>query len=438
MQHPVHPHQNHMDDGHEADAGAAAYLHARRGQGCSSSLGHAKHLGAAAIPHIVLASHLRSPYSYDAGAADHGGAAFDQGTHGVLALVNSSDGAGGSWTQATVTPADVSPAPKVFTLGMVNAKPKPSVRTSSPSGRTHPDKQRREDLRLADSFSDVSFFASSRNRVAKSDVKGPFAMGKAAGPQDDENSTRLPHTQGWIGNQAWLESLRYYGGLESAAEEALTGSFNGKTHARRLHGTHFEAGVRHRVGAAAADPGWSPDQLPKTWAPDAVSPSMQKRLDKTLRRLMNARAQSAPHPRRPGTGSGGTNSAKPDRLAQLAAPRGDPLQRQARTHAVKSERDGAGPRDPVQARKQYDQHRRALVGPIPERRAPTRFVHGVVNTEGKEGKGGEGARAGGGRGKATAGGGEAGAGGSVGTTTPASRAVASRPATTVIASVPAL
>lgn len=87
-------------------------------------------------------------------------------------------------------------------------------RTSSPSGRLHDDAQRRADLRLADPWSDVSFFASSREALSKPDVQrmGGFEYGLASGPSGDVQSfsSRQTTTQGWISVQAWLESLRYY------------------------------------------------------------------------------------------------------------------------------------------------------------------------------------------------------------------------------------
>ena len=163
----------------------------------------------------------------------------------------------------------------------------------------------------------------------------------------------------------------------------------------------MEAGVRQRVGLAPPDPEWNPNQLPKTWAPDAISPSMQRRLDRTLNRLMAARAQSAPHSR-PGTGGYSSAGVGPDRLALLAAPRGDPLQRQARhiQAAADNSRGGKGAKAAssksssaerlsaeasFRRRRQYDQQRRSTVGPVPERRPPTRFVHGVVR-EGSDAK----------------------------------------------------
>ena len=381
-----------MEQDH-SDSGAGQFLRARSGHGCSSALGHSK-LSAAGV-HVVGNDGRRVVDGHFASSDDEG---FDQG--------EPPPPPGGSCSVLALAGATPSPQQHQQVFHLVAHPSKRPPRTSSPSGRSHPDKQRRDDLRLADFPSDVCFFASSRARLARPDVaaNGPFALGKAAGPLGDPDgfSSRLPPTQSWISTQSWLESLRYYGGADPPEEEHLTGSFKGTTHGRRVHGPHLEAGVRHRVGLAAPDPEWNPDQLPKTWAPDAISPSMQKRLDRTLHRLMAARSQSAPH-NRPGTGGGrGTAGVGPGRLALLAAPRGDPLQRQAR-HTQAAADDGRAGKGAKAAsskassaerlsaevsfrrRRQYDQQRRSTVGPVPEKRPPTRFVHGVVK-EGSDAK----------------------------------------------------
>ena len=148
--------------------------------------------------------------------------------------------------------------------------------TSSPSGRLHPDRERRAELRQADPWSDVSFYASSRERLSRSaadatSVVQAYRGGPSGGPNPDDlqqPSARLPHSQSWISNQAWLESLRYYpGALESArGEEELTGSFSGNTHGAKDIPYHAEAGVRTRAGLAVPDPAWRPDQVHLDWS----------------------------------------------------------------------------------------------------------------------------------------------------------------------------
>ena len=152
------------------------------------------------------------------------------------------------------------------------------AKTGSPSGRLHPDAQRRAELRQADPWSDVSFYASSRQRLASASglnnsLNSNFRRGAAAGPNTDDVdqfAARLPPTQAWIPTQAWLESLRYYPENTKASarnEEDLTGSFNGKTHGPKTP-YHLETGVRTRVGLAAPDPEWQPWQVQHTWAPE--------------------------------------------------------------------------------------------------------------------------------------------------------------------------
>ena len=299
------------------------------GHGCSSSLGHNKYK---TVMRPTRLSHHAQPWKQHREPQQQSVLALAAASNGDE---SADDGDGDGDAVGAAGPI------VVYELGMHDLKKK--LRTSSPSGRLHPDRQRREDLRIADAWGDVSFFASSRARLAKPDVaaRGPFAMGKAAGPSGalDEFSARLPATQGWIGHQSWLESLRYYGPDEDTQEPELTGSFTGNTHGKEVP-YHLEAGVRTRVGAARPDPEWMPEQLPKTWAPDFISPSMQKRLDRTLDRLLANRAQSAPHIRpghqrtRPGS------SLHADRLSVLSAPRGDPRQRMARHTSSQAAGDG--------------------------------------------------------------------------------------------------
>jgi hypothetical protein len=149
-----------------------------------------------------------------------------------------------------------------------------AAQTDSPSGRFHPNPARRADLRCADWYCDVSFFASSRERLSRSHADGTsltqaFRGGASMGPNADDlerHSARLPHTQSWIANQAWLESLRYYPdpATSSCEQSELTGSFTGNTHGAKTE-PHLEAGVRTRAGLALPDPQWRPEQLQYRW-----------------------------------------------------------------------------------------------------------------------------------------------------------------------------
>ena len=62
---------------------------------------------------------------------------------------------------------------------------------------------------------------------------------------------------------------------------------------------HLEQDVRIRAGVTPPDPAWTPDQLPTTWAPNMVTPSMKRRLDQTVHGLLrrsprDARPAAAP------------------------------------------------------------------------------------------------------------------------------------------------
>lgn len=194
---------------------------------------------------------------------------------------------------------------------------------ASPSGRFHPDKARRADLRAADLTSDVSFFASSVARLANTacDVKGGFAPSLASGPSGDVTlpSAMPTSTQSWIANQAWLESLRYH-------QDDKMGSFSGLTHGPE-HQPSMEAGVRIRAGVHAPDPAWDPEQLQVSLRKATgsktshVDEHIARRLDEALQKVLETRkpvpeaaaTQRIPLSRR--------RAVKPSRLVSLAAPK---------------------------------------------------------------------------------------------------------------------
>mgnify|MGYP006141813991 CR=1 FL=1 len=141
---------------------------------------------------------------------------------------------------------------------------------SSPSGRLHPHRDRRAALRMADPWTDISYYAASRascEQANETSLGGGFQYGLASGPSGSFTlqSARQTDTQGWVPNQAWLESLRYYPPEEEDAEFANTGC----THGRQVP-HHLENGVRLRSGLAAADPEWRTTQLQECWAPESA------------------------------------------------------------------------------------------------------------------------------------------------------------------------
>ena len=133
--------------------------------------------------------------------------------------------------------------------------------TTSPSTRCHPNQDRRNELRGADMFSNINYFATSRVPNAVSRV-GDAVYGAP------DNDRRMKEAS-WISSQAWFESLRYYPkGREAADNDDCEATFSGNTHGSKVPAEHLENDVRNRVGIAAADPGWTPAQLIEPWAPD--------------------------------------------------------------------------------------------------------------------------------------------------------------------------
>jgi len=123
---------------------------------------------------------------------------------------------------------------------------------------------------MADPWTDISYYAASRascERANETSLGGGFQYGLASGPSGSFTlqSARQTDTQGWVPNQAWLESLRYYPPEEEDVEFANTGC----THGRQVP-HHLENGVRLRSGLAAADPEWRASQLQEFWAPESA------------------------------------------------------------------------------------------------------------------------------------------------------------------------
>ena len=134
--------------------------------------------------------------------------------------------------------------------------------TSSPTGRTHPNPERRADLRGADMLTNINYFA-------------------AGGAQDNDRKMK---EAGWINSQAWFESLRYYPrGAEAAKNDDCEITFSGNTHGAHVPAEHLENDVRNRIGIASADPAWSAYQLPETWAPELEAKMMKLQVAHAVR-----------------------------------------------------------------------------------------------------------------------------------------------------------
>lgn len=137
--------------------------------------------------------------------------------------------------------------------------PPTSQRTSSPSGRMHPNPVRRAELRKADMFHNIDYY------------------GGIGAPDND----RLVKEASWLSTQSWFESLRYYPKGEDADDDEA--AYSGLTHGMAAPTEHLETDVRTRLGIAKADADWVPDQLQMQWLPE--SPALLKRLKKSYLNL---------------------------------------------------------------------------------------------------------------------------------------------------------
>jgi len=182
-------------------------------------------------------------------------------------------------------------------------------RTTSPTGRGHPDRDRRNDVRKADLHADIDYFATQRD---PSGVTGSTGDPVFTAPNNDQKNKEAS----WLASQAWFESLRHYprGATAVDSEAAYSGLTHGKdvpstalhqtpsapptlivtircmpsalvephpTPSPVLSGTvptaeHLETDVRTRLGLAEGDPDWKPWQLQEAWAPE--NPKMAQRV----------------------------------------------------------------------------------------------------------------------------------------------------------------
>ena len=138
------------------------------------------------------------------------------------------------------------------------------VRSSSPTGRYHPDPTRRLELRKADLHANIDYLA----------------------PNGAPDNDRKMKEASWLTGQAFIESLRYYPkGNTAMLNNDCEATYSGCTHSARtqMH-EHIETDVRVRLGIAPADADWRDDQCPREWFPEK-RPSMVKHMAKVRARL---------------------------------------------------------------------------------------------------------------------------------------------------------
>jgi len=139
-----------------------------------------------------------------------------------------------------------------------------TVRSSSPTGRYHPDPTRRLELRKADMHVNIDYMA----------------------PNGAPDNDRKMKEASWLTGQAFIESLRYYPKGSTAVENHdCEATYSGCTHsARQVVSEHIETDVRMRLGIAPADQEWRDEQCPREWFPEK-RPAMIKHMAKVRARL---------------------------------------------------------------------------------------------------------------------------------------------------------
>ena len=174
------------------------------------------------------------------------------------------------------------------------ARPRTRV-TRSPSGRTHPSRERRGEIREAELMNSITYFDQARESAGSKLLGIPESANDQLGGYIGKDATRYMAGSGWIPSQAWGESLRYYPTREEAERVGDSWiALSGETHSiSNVPESHLESDVRTRSGVAAADPEWQKDQLPITWAPRMIPNHLKKRLDQTVTQLLTARETSA-------------------------------------------------------------------------------------------------------------------------------------------------
>ena len=191
----------------------------------------------------------------------------------------------------TAEPSATSAQPS-DSLGAVAQKAKPTGRvTKSPSGRSHPSKERRHQIRESELMNSIAYFdqasGSSGTKLLGVSAKDSDQLGGYIG----KDATRYMASSGWIPAQAWSESLRFYPLAEEAEPYGdSVVALSGQTHSiSNAPQNHLEMDVRTRAGIATADPEWRAEQLPLTWAPRIIPNHLKDRLDRTVEQLLTAR-----------------------------------------------------------------------------------------------------------------------------------------------------
>ena len=225
------------------------------------------------------------------------------GPTGPMAVANHRAILRGPCEQATDHGKRVGPQqlPRPNSLDAGEVKPTHRVR-QSPSGRTHPSKERRHDVREAEIMNSISYFDGAQFSGGGGGGVGGKLLGIPENANDQlggyitKDASRFMGSSGWIPAQAWAEALRFYPSKEEAVDNGDSYiALSGKTHSvSQVPEEHLEADVRTRNGVAAADPPWSSDQLHLTWAPNMIPHHLKRKLDNTVHKLLTATAPPAP------------------------------------------------------------------------------------------------------------------------------------------------
>lgn len=143
--------------------------------------------------------------------------------------------------------------------GGVSSRHSSRTYTASPTGRFHPDRIRRLQLRGCDPHCNINYFAPH-------------------GAPDNDGKMK---ESSFVAGQAFIESLRHYPrGGHSVPREQLAwtecethdseATYSGRptTRASVFNTEHIESDVRARLGIGAAAPDWRPTQVHAAWGPE--------------------------------------------------------------------------------------------------------------------------------------------------------------------------
>jgi len=136
--------------------------------------------------------------------------------------------------------------------------------TSSPTGRYHPDPERRLEIRQADLHANIDYLA----------------------PNGAPDNDRKAKESSWLVSQAFIEGLRYYpNGQTSLDSNDSEATYSGNTLSKKVYTVeHMETDLRSRLSIAPADSEWREDQCPREWVPEKRK-SMVKHMAKVRERL---------------------------------------------------------------------------------------------------------------------------------------------------------